>query len=71
MAKGYLRRLLQVTGTMDLVYAAINSGTGTLNKNAENRVEFIWIKWNFKAICKKPYDAAKSNIVESMLARTK
>jgi hypothetical protein len=37
---------------MDLVYAAINTGTVTLKKNAENRAEFTWIKRNFKQSAK-------------------
>ena len=56
---------------MDLVYAAIKSGTATLKRNSEKQAEFRGLQEEFQAHLLKLRDAAKNNNWELMTDQTK
>ena len=69
--KRTLAALDPVYGTMDLVYAAIKSGTVILKRNAEKQAEFRGLQEEFQSHLQKLRDAAKNNNWELMTAQTK
>ena len=69
-SKRVLAAIEPVYGMMDLVYAAVTSGSVKLNRNAEKKAEFRGLKEGFQANLIKLRDSAKNNKWDEMATRT-